>query len=110
MTGFKTFLNEHNEGLLSHSNIDQMILQLYTTGSKIKQIEERTGKWRNYIYGVLQREGIRANRLNQTRELTIQLHGSGVSAQKIAELTSQSERNVREIISKYRKGMLLHDA
>ncbi len=102
MKGFKQFLVESSWSLGTDSNIDQTIVQLYTTGSRIKEIEEATGKWRSYIYGVLQREGLSPNRLNQARELTIQLHGSGISARKIAEITAQSERNVREILLKAR--------
>lgn len=101
MNGFKEFLIE--SALVTDANIDHRIVQLYLSGRKVGQIEEDTGKWRSYIYGVLRREGVSPHRLNQQRELTIQLAGSGVSARKIAEITSQTERNVREIINKNRK-------
>ena len=102
MNGFKNFfLTESTFG--SHDTIDTQIVQLYLSGKKVWQIEEDTGKWRSYIYGVLKREGVSPYRLNQQRELTIQLSNSGVSARKIAEITSQTERNVREVISKHRK-------
>lgn len=102
MNGFKDFfLTESTFG--SHGSIDTQIVQLYLSGKKVGEIEEDTGKWRSYIYGVLKREGVAPHRLNQQRELTIQLSNSGVSAKKIAEITSQTERNVREVISKNRK-------
>lgn len=102
MKGFKAFvLTESTFG--SHGSIDHRIVQLYLSGQKVGQIEEETGKWRSYIYGVLKREGVSPHRLNQQRELTIQLSDSGVSARKIAEITSQTERNVREVINKHRK-------
>lgn len=101
MNGFKEFFVESTLG--SHNNIDTQIVQLYLSGKKVGQIEQDTGKWRSYIYGVLKREGVSPYRLNQQRELTIQLGTSGVSAKKIAEITSQTERNVREVINKHRK-------
>lgn len=105
MEGFKSFITEHWwPGLdQTYPNIDHRIVQLYTTGAKIREIEEQTGKWRSYIYGVLQREGLRPSRLNQARELTIQLAGSGVSINKIAEITYQTSRNVRGILSRHRE-------
>lgn len=116
MRGFKTFLAEHVgrewptlAPASSVSDIDQRIVQLYTSGAKIREIEEQSGKWRSYIYGVLQREGVRPARLNQTRELAIQLAGSGVPVSKIAEITCQTARNVREILAKYRGQTLRHE-
>lgn len=111
MNGFKDFfLTESESAFDSHGNIDAHIVQLYLSGKKVGQIEEDTGKWRSYIYGVLKREGVSPHRLNQQRELTIQLSGSGVSAKKIAEITSQTERNVREVINKHRKHIYaIHD-
>ena len=101
MQGFKQFFTESSVLLMPHDNIDSRIVQLYITGNKVKEIEEHTGKWRSYIYNVLKKEGILPHRLNQQRELTIQLANSGVSVRKIAEITSQTERNVREVINKH---------
>jgi len=101
MQGFKEFFTEAT-AVGPYVNIDSLIVQLYLSGNKIKQIEEQTGKWRSYIYGVLKQEGVLPHRLNQQRELTIQLAHSGVSARKIAEITAQTERNVREIINKHK--------
>jgi len=99
LKGFRQFIAEATV-VESYVNIDPWIVQLYLSGRKIKQIEEQTGKWRSYIYEVLRKEGVLPHRLNQQRELTIQLANSGVSARKIAEITSQTERNVREIVNK----------
>jgi hypothetical protein len=102
MNGFKSFLAETTAVWPPHLDIDRMILQLYSAGKKIHEIEETTGKYRSYIYGLLNREGVRPGRLNQARELTLQLAGSGVSVKKIAEITAQTERNVRSILSRHR--------
>ena len=105
MQGFKNFVFNETTLLLPDTGIiDNSIVQLYLSGKKINEIEQLTGKWRSYIYEVLKKDGVRPHRLNQQRELTIQLHGSGVSAKKIAEITMQTERNVREIISKHNGG------
>ncbi len=109
MNGFKDFFITESM-LNSHGSIDNRIVQLYLSGRKVGEIEKDTGKWRAYIYNVLKKEGISPHRLNQQRELTIQLSNSGISAKKIAEITLQTERNVREVINKHRKhGHAIHD-
>jgi hypothetical protein len=102
MDGFKNFfLTESALGV--NATIDNHIVRLYLSGKKVGEIENETGKWRSHIYELLKKEGIYPHRLNQQRELTIQMSSSGVSSRKIAEITSQTERNVREVLNKNRK-------
>jgi hypothetical protein len=95
MEGFKDFYKQY-------TNNEVVDLYMNSSGKKIKEISQLTGKSIGEIYRILQSHSIIPNRLKNNHRYVLEFAESGLPINKIAELTGYTERNVRYIIKNNR--------
>lgn len=87
---------------LKYTDLD-VVSMYYDMFSKksVKEIAQTTGYSIGEIYSALDRSNLRANRSRVNHHSVMSLASQGFSAQKIAEFTGYTPRNIRYILKNH---------
>ena len=91
---FKEFLKIGSE---SYSDTDVAMIYYHQQNMGVREIASKTGRSIGEVYRIIRHFG-NPNRIHDNRHNVMAFSGSGLSVQKIAELTGYTTRNVRYIL------------